>query len=254
MTPPSTTRTPHREPLSRQRALSAAIELADADGIDALTMRRLAQSLGVEAMSLYHHVANKSDILDGMVDMVFTEIELPADDSEWTTAMRRRAHSVRAALLAHPWAIGVMESRRAPGPATLRHHDAVIACCRRAGFSVEMSAHAFSLLDSYIYGFVLQEINLPFTDADDLAEVLDAMVPEDFADTYPHFAELTSVYVLRPDYSYGNEFDFGLGVILDGLDSAMTDMTRSSKWSGSMSRGIPDSRSYSPDSRRAPMS
>jgi AcrR family transcriptional regulator len=200
--------------------LTAAITLADAEGIEAVTMRKLARELGVEAMSLYHHVANKDDILDGMVDLVFAEIELPAEDADWTTAMRDRARSLRAALLRHPWAIGIMESRRAPGPATLRHHDAVIGCCRRAGFSVEMSAHAFSLLDSYIYGFVLQEVSLPFEDGDDLAEVLDAMTPDGFAESYPHFAELAAEYVLRPGYSYGDEFAFGLGLVLDALRRA----------------------------------
>ena len=206
-----------REPLTRQRALGAAIALADAEGIEALTMRKLAHALDVEAMSLYHHVANKNDILDGMVDAIFAEIELPSD-GDWGAAMRGRAHSLRATLLRHPWAIGIMESRSAPGPATLRHHDAVIGCCRAAGFSVEMSAHAFSLLDSYIYGFVLQEVNLPFNDTDDLAEVLETMVPDDFAQRYPHFAELTSEYVLKKGYSYGNEFEFGLDLVIEGLE------------------------------------
>ncbi len=186
-----------------------------------MTMRNLAQALGVEAMSLYHHVANKDDILDGMVDLVFAEIELPSGDVDWPTAMRRRARSLRAVFVRHPWAIGLMESRRAPGPATLRHHDAVIGCCRNAGFSVEMSAHAFSLLDSYIYGFVLQEVNLPFADGDDLGEVLDSMVPADFAVTYPHFAELATEYVVRVGYSYSDEFEFGLDLILDGLAASM---------------------------------
>ncbi len=211
---------PRRAPLSRERALATAVEIADTDGIDGLTMRKLAQALGVEAMSLYHHVSSKSDILDGMVDLVFAEIELPLDATDWATAMRARAVSLRSVLLRHPWALGIMESRSTPGPATLRHHDAVIGCCRRAGFSVEMSAHAFSALDSYIYGFVLQEVNLPFADGDDLAAVLDTMVPEGFAEAYPAFAELTAEYVLRPGYSYGAEFDFGLGLILDGLERA----------------------------------
>ena len=220
VTEPNASSTPARVPLSRERALATAIDLADAAGIEALTMRKLAQALGVEAMSLYHHVANKDDILDGMVDSVFAEIELPAADTDWTTAMRGRARSVRAALLRHRWAISIMETRRAPGPATLRHHDAMIRCCREAGFSVEMSAHAFSMLDSYIYGFVLQEVNLPFDDSDDLAQVLDSMVPEHFAEQYPHFAELTAEYVLRPGYSYADEFEFGLGLVLDALTRA----------------------------------
>jgi AcrR family transcriptional regulator len=214
------TRARTREPLSRQRALSAAIALADADGIDSLTMRKLAQVLDVEAMSLYHHVANKHDILDGMVDMVFGEIDLPADNTDWKTAMRQRASSVRAALTRHPWAISIMESRTSPGAATLRHHDAVIGCCRTAGFSIEMAAHAFSLIDSYIYGFVLQEVNLPFDNTSDLEELVDSIMPNLSADEYPYLAELTTEHVLEPGYSYGHEFDYGLGVILDGLEAA----------------------------------
>ncbi len=214
----TTTNTHPRLPLSRQRALSAAIAVADAEGLDSLTMRRLAQALDVEAMSLYHHVANKHDILDGMVEMVFGEIDLPSYDTDWKTAMRQRAASVRAALTRHPWAISIMESRTSPGPATLRHHDAVIGCCRAAGFSVAMSAHAFSVIDSYIYGFVLQGINLPFDDTDDLTEVVEAIMPQLSADDYPHLVELTIEHVLQPGYSYGNEFEFGLDLILDGLD------------------------------------
>ncbi len=210
-----------RVPLSRQRALSAAVALADADGIGSLTMRKLAHALGVEAMSLYHHVANKDDILDGMVDVVFSEIDLPTDGSDWKTAMRRRATSVRQALTRHPWAISIMESRTSPGPATLRHHDAVIGCCRKAGFSIEMAAHAFSLIDSYIYGFVLQEVNLPFDDADDLHEVVEAIMPQLSTDDYPHLVELTTEHVLQPGYSYGNEFEYGLRLILDGLETAV---------------------------------
>jgi AcrR family transcriptional regulator len=208
-----------RTPLSRDRALRGAVELADAEGIDAVTMRRLAQTLGVEAMSLYHHVANKSDILDGMVDLVFAEIDFPDEHDGWVSAMTARATSVRAALTRHRWAVGLMESRTSPGPATLRHHDAVIGCCRRSGFSVEMTAHAFSLMDSYIYGFVLQEISLPFDDGDDLGDMIDTMLPPSMVDTYPYLAELASEFVLRPGYSYSDEFTFGLRLILDTLDS-----------------------------------
>jgi AcrR family transcriptional regulator len=218
-TPDPTEARPSRTPLSRDRALRAATELADAEGIDAVTMRRLAQSLGVEAMSLYHHVANKSDILDGMVDLVFDEIDLPDERDGWVHAMTARAKSVRAALTRHRWAVGLMESRTSPGPATMRHHDAVIGCCRRSGFSVEMTAHAFSMMDSYIYGFVLQEISLPFEDGDDLGDMIDQMLPSAMADTYPYFAELASEFVLRPGYSYGDEFDFGLRLVLDALDA-----------------------------------
>jgi AcrR family transcriptional regulator len=211
---------PPRPPLTRERALTTAVALADAEGIGALTMRRLARELGVEAMSLYHHVANKDEILDGMVDLVFGEIELPADDADWHPAMRDRAISVRAALTRHPWAIGIMESRSTPGPATLQHHDAVIGCCRRAGFSVEMTAHAFSMIDSYIYGFVLQEINLPFDDTDDLGEVVESMMPRPVAERYPNLVELTAEHILQPGYRYGDEFEWGLQLLLAGLEAA----------------------------------
>jgi AcrR family transcriptional regulator len=219
---PDRTRTtaPSREPLTRQRALSTAVALADAQGIGALTMRRLAQELGIEAMSLYHHVANKDDILDGMVDMVFAEIELPSGEADWTTAMRQRARSARAAMTRHPWAIGIMQWRSSPGPATLRHHDAVLRSCRDAGFSLQMAAHAFSLLDSYIYGFVLQEVNLPFDDSSDLERVVEPMLLPFPAEDYPHLVELTTEHILQPGYSYGDEFEYGLGLILDSLETA----------------------------------
>ena len=209
-----------RAPLTRERALSAAMGLADAEGLGALTMRRLAQELGIEAMSLYHHVANKDDILDGMVEMVFGEIVLPAAGEDWKTAMRERARSARAALTRHPWAVGLMESRSSPGPATLRHHDAVLGSCRGAGFTVAMAAHAFSLIDSYIYGFVLQEVNLPFDDSSDLEAVVGSMMLPFSADDYPHLVELTTEHILKPGYSYGDEFEYGLGRILDSLEAA----------------------------------
>lgn len=213
------TRSP-RAPLSRQRALSAAVALADREGLGSLTMRRLARELDVEAMSLYHHLANKDVILDGMVEIVFGEIELPSQDTDWKVAMRRRGTSVRSVLTRHPWAISIMESRTSPGPATLGHLDAMIGCCRRAGFSVPMAAHAVSLIDSYIYGFVLQEVNLPFDDTSELEEVVEEILPDLSPEHYPHLLELTTDHVLQPGYSYGNEFDYGLGLILDGLEAA----------------------------------
>jgi AcrR family transcriptional regulator len=209
-----------RIPLNRQRVLGAAVALADRGGVRSLSMRKLAHELGVEAMSLYHHVANKDDILDGIVDVVFSEIELPSGDADWRAAMRQRAISAREALLRHPWATGLMESRSTPGPATLRHHDAVLGILRTAGFSVELAAHAFSVLDSYIYGFALQEANLPFDTPEETAEVAQAIMAELPADQYPHLTEMTVEHVLQPGYDYGNEFLFGLDLILDGLDRA----------------------------------
>ncbi|MEV6596969.1 TetR/AcrR family transcriptional regulator [Actinoplanes sp. NPDC051346] len=210
-----------RTPLSRDIVLRAAVALADQSGLEALTMRRLGESVGVEAMSLYTHVANKEDLLDGMVDLVFEEIEPPAAAGDWLDAMRRRADSVRAALRRHRWAIGLLESRTTPGPATLRHHNAVLGCLRAAGFSVDLAAHAYALLDSYIFGFALQERGLPFDTPDETAELAQAMLAQFPAEAYPHLAEFTFQHVLRPGYDFGKEFGYGLELILDGLDKAL---------------------------------
>jgi AcrR family transcriptional regulator len=207
-----------RVPVTRERALETAMRLADAEGLEALTMRRLAKELGVEAMSLYHHVANKDDILDGMADIVFSEIDLPSHEVDWQSAMRQRAGSLRDALLRHPWALSILESRSSPGPATLRHHDAVLGRCRAAGFSVAMSAHAFSLIDSFVYGFVLQEITLPFQD-DNVEVKVEEIIGQLSPDQYPHLTELTVEHILQEGYSYGAEFDFGLNLVLAGLEA-----------------------------------
>ncbi|HEX5541630.1 MAG TPA: TetR/AcrR family transcriptional regulator C-terminal domain-containing protein [Micromonospora sp.] len=210
-------RTP-RIPLTRERVLHAAVTLADASGSETLSMRKLGEALGVEAMSLYNHVANKEDLLDGMIDVVFAEIDLPTGWADWRTAMRQRAISARRVLSRHGWAIGLMESRSSPGPATLRHHDAVIGCLRDAGFSIELAAHAFSVVDSYIYGFALQERSLPFPTPEQTADLAQDILASFPADKYPHLAELTARHVLQPGYDYGNEFEFGLDLILDGLE------------------------------------
>ena len=209
-----------RAPLSRGQVLDAAVAVADQGGIEALSMRKLGQALGVEAMSLYNHVASKSDLLDGMVDVVFSEIGLPPGDVGWRSAMRRRAISVREALGRHRWAIGLMESRRSPGPATLRHHDAVLGRLRAAGFSTQLTAHAYSLLDSYIYGFALQGASLPFGTAEETAQVTQEIAGRMPADEYPHLTELAVEHVLQPGYDYGDEFEAGLDLILDALERA----------------------------------
>jgi len=198
--------------------LHAAVALADESGSESLSMRKLGEAVGVEAMSLYHHVANKEDLLDGMIDVVFGEIDLPSGGEDWKTAMRQRAISARRVLSRHGWAIGFMASRSSPGPVTLRHHDAVIGCLRDAGFSIELAAHAFSVLDSYIYGFALQERSLPFHTPEETAELAQDILAGFPADKYPHLAELTTQHVLRPGYDYGDEFEFGLDLILDGLE------------------------------------
>jgi AcrR family transcriptional regulator len=204
-----------RVPLSRERVLRGAVAVADAAGIAALTMRSLASELGARPMSLYHYVASKDEILDGIVDLVFSEIELPSAGGDWRSQMRSRAISARRALGRHPWAIGLMESRASPGPATLRHHDATLATLRSAGFSVAMTAHAYALLDSYIYGFALQEASLPFN-PETVTEATEAIMQQ-FAGEYPHLAEMATEHILQPGYDFGDEFEIGLSVILDAL-------------------------------------
>ena len=206
-----------RAPLSRERVLEAAVAVADAGGIAGLTIRSLADELGVKPMSLYHHVANKEAIVDGIVDVVFGEIELPPRDADWRSAVRQRAYSARAVLRRHPWATPLMESRAHPGPATLRHHDAVIGALRRGGFPVALAAHAYSLMDSYIYGFALEEAALPFAPQEAGAAVPDFLAQFD-ARAYPHLVEMAVEHIMRPGYDYGAEFDFGLELILDGLE------------------------------------
>jgi AcrR family transcriptional regulator len=220
MTPPTDPDAAPRARLSRDRVLRAAVALADDGGIESLTMRKLGRALGVEAMSLYNHVASKVDLLDGMIDAVFSEIDLPSGATDWKTAMRERAISARAALSRHPWATALMESRTSPGPATLRHHDTVIGTLREAGFSIELAAHAFSALDSYTYGFALQEASLPFDTAEETAEVAQIILAQLPADEYPHLTEMTIEHVLQPGYDYGNEYEFGLELMLDGLERA----------------------------------
>ena len=210
-----------RTPLSRERILVTALALADTSGIESLTMRKLGEAVGVEAMSLYNHVPSKGDLLDGLINLVFSEIELPSAADSWKTAMRQRAISARAVLSRHRWAIGLMESRTTPGPATLRHHDAVIGCLRQAGFPVELAAHAYSVLDSYIYGFALQEASLPFDTRQETSELAQAIVAQFPAEEYPHLAEFTFEHVLQPGYEYGREYEFGLDLILDGLERAL---------------------------------
>ncbi|WP_371649091.1 MULTISPECIES: TetR/AcrR family transcriptional regulator [unclassified Streptomyces] len=209
-----------RPPLTRDRVLRTAVALADTGGIESLTMRKLGVELGVEAMSLYRHVANKVDLLDGMIDSVFAEIDLPCGKAGWRTAMRRRAISARAVMSRHPWATGLMESRTTPGPATLHHHDAVIGTLREAGFSIELTAHALSVLDSYIYGFSLQEAGPPFGTAEETAKAAQTIQAQFGAGQYPHLTEMTVEHILRPGYDHGNEFVFGLDLILDGLERA----------------------------------
>jgi AcrR family transcriptional regulator len=209
-----------RTPLTRERVVRAGVELADEAGIESVTMRRLAQRLGVEAMSLYHHVANKEDLLDGMVDLVFGEIELPGLGTDWRIAMRRRAVSARTALARHRWAIALMDSRASPGPATLRHHDRVLGNLRAAGFPIAMAAHAVAVLDSYVYGFALQEASLPVSSSDELAAAVGTTLQRLSEADYPRLTEMME-HALRVGYAFAHEFEWGLELVLDGLARAL---------------------------------
>jgi AcrR family transcriptional regulator len=199
--------------LSRERVLEAAVELADRDGIDSLTMRKLGE-----------HLANKHALLDGMVDIVFSEIEVPSAEVDWKQAMRRRAISTREVLRRHPWALGRMEATKSPGPNDLRLHDAVLRCLRQGGFSVEMAVQAYSVQDAYIYGFALQERTLAFGTRDEFAQTARKRVKEvetrvdDAARLYPYLAEVVGGYVAKHGYNAAEAFEFGLDVILDGLE------------------------------------
>jgi AcrR family transcriptional regulator len=204
---------PRRARLSRDRVLRTAVSLADNAGIGSLTMRNLAQELGVAPMALYRHVANKEELLDAMVDIVFGEVEFPSSGADWKTAMRQRAISMRQALSRHRWAIELMESRTNPGPANLRHHNAVMACLREAGFSFKTTVHAYSTLDSYIYGFALQEKSLPFETPEESGEVAEMMVPPSVAEEYPYLVEFG-----KSSYNHAVEFEVGLDLLLDGIE------------------------------------
>ena len=208
---------PSRPVLSAERVIAAAVALADTIGVDALTIRKLAAELDVKPMTIYHHVPNKEAIIDGMVDVVFSEIDLPPTGANWKTAIRQRCSSARTVLARHPWAAPLMESRTSPGPATLQHHDAVLGCLRAGGFSIEITAHAYALIDAFVYGFALQEASLPATAGAEMADLAESMAAAMPAGAYPNLVEFTVEHVLQPGYDFAHEFDFGIDLILDGL-------------------------------------
>ena len=204
--------------LSKQRVVLEAFRLADREGVHGLSMRRLAGALGAGAMSLYHYVASKDELLDAMIDIVFEEIELPSEATDWQTAMRREAESTRQVLARHPWAISLMESRTSPGPANLRHREAFTACLRRAGFSVIMATHANWLLNSYVYGYALQAASLPFDTADELADMTeDVYLPQLPPDEFPYLNESAAALVAA-GYDPAEAFIFGLDLVLAALE------------------------------------
>jgi AcrR family transcriptional regulator len=214
----SVQRSEGRRRLNRDLVLEMAIKLTDEVGLEKLSMRRLGEELGVEAMSLYNHVSNKEDLLNGMIDALYKEIELPSHDDDWKSALRKRSVSVREVLLRHPWANGLMDSATSPGPGTLRHHDRVLGTFRTGGFSLAMTAHAFSALDSYVYGYAKQEKALPFDTEEQAASMAHAMLAQLPASEYPYLYELMTKHVLQSGYNYSEEFSFGLDLVLDALE------------------------------------
>lgn len=211
-----------RAPLNRGRVLQAALALVDAKGVESLTMRKLAKDVGLESpMSLYNHVANREALIDGLIDIVFSEIEQPEIGGDWKAEMAKRARSTRNALRRHRWANGLMESRMNPGPANLHSHDAVLGCLREAGFPTRMAMHAYSMLDAYIYGFALQEKNLPLETAQERADAtaMSADALQHLIGPYPYLAESVGEHAGQTGYDFvDEEFEFGLTVILDALD------------------------------------
>lgn len=210
-------------PLTRELLLSAAIDLADDQGLSALTIRALAAQVGAKPMAVYHHIPSKAAILDGVVDEVFSSIALPHPGLPWRSELASRTRSAREVLLRHAWAVGLLESRRRPGPATLRHHDAVLGTLLTDGFAVDRAAHAYALLDSYLYGSVIQEASLPFAPEESQAVAAEMLTPSADApdspgapDAYPHLTRLAAE-LIGPDYDFGDEFEIGLEVVLDGL-------------------------------------
>jgi AcrR family transcriptional regulator len=206
-----------RTPLTKARVLDAALRIVDRDGLDGLSMRKVARALGAGAMSLYHHVADKETLLDELVDLVFAEISLPPDDTDWRAAMRQRMRSAEDVLRRHPWAIALMESRARPGPANLRQREAMLALLRRAGFSVVAATHAQWVLDSYLYGYALQLATLPFEGAEGLAEMADEVfLPQLDAGAHPYLTEAARE-LTAAGYDPASEFDVGLEVVLDAV-------------------------------------
>lgn len=212
-----------RPPVTRERVLRAGIALADTEGLGSLTMRALGEALGVQAMSLYNHVNDKEDILDGMVDLVVAEIDVPSGSSPWRDAMRRRALSAHAVLLRHSWACGLLMSRVNVGPWMLRYVDATIGCLHAAGFPLPLADHAWNALDSYIYGFTLQKLNFPF-EAGEYAKVAAGYLPRLSAQQYPAMHALTTL-VAGGRHDGLHDLEFGLELLLDGLERQLQGVT-----------------------------
>jgi AcrR family transcriptional regulator len=208
-----------RVPLSRERVLRTAIELADEGGIEALSMRKLGQRLGVEAMSLYNHVANKDDLQDGIVELVLGEIELPPDAADWKEAMRRTAISSHETFIRHRWACSAMMRVPRVSPLRLQWMEAVLRTLREAGFSADLTHHAYHALDSHITGFTLWQVSMPFDTREELVDLAEDVLREIPTDEYPYFIEHAEQHLAPSSPDGKTEFEFGLDLILDGLET-----------------------------------
>ncbi len=206
--------------MTRDRVLAAAITLADRSGIEALTIRALAAELGVKPMTIYHYVEGKEAVLDGMVDVLFSEFALPETGLDWREAVRRRCVSARDVLVRHPWSVPLLETRRSPGAATLRHHEAMLGYFFDAGLSLSLTAHAYAIIDSFVYGFALQESTVPVEgaagDEDTTRQIAAQFTPA----SYPHLVRFATDHVLQPGYRFGDSFEYGLDLLLDGIAAA----------------------------------
>lgn len=207
--------------LSRETIVDAAVTLTDKIGLGALTMRKLAAALGTAPMTIYYHVPAKEQLIELMVDRVFEEIEAPPPEEKWKEAIRKRCISARRVLNRHSWAAPLMESRGSPGPANLAHHEAVFRSFRTAGFSVSLAAHAYAVLDSYVFGFAFEEATLPGLAEDTFTPIVSGIAEQLDGGGYPYLAEVARDHVLKPGYDFGASFEFGLDMLLDGLERAL---------------------------------
>ncbi|WES62728.1 TetR/AcrR family transcriptional regulator [Microbacter sp. GSS18] len=205
---------------TRERIMAAAVDLADREGIEALTIRALAGEMGVGPMTLYHYVDGKETVLDGMVDAVFAKIAPPDPALPWRDAVRSRCVSAKGVLVRHPWSVPLLESRRTPGPETLGHHEAMLACFFGGGLSMQLAAHAYAVLDAYVYGFSIQEASLPFQGGEGSAEIAAEISSAFLPDQYPNLVRFTAEHAMQPGYDFGVSFEYGLDLLLDGLEAA----------------------------------
>jgi AcrR family transcriptional regulator len=207
-----------REPLTRERVLQAAVRLADGSGIEAVSMRRLGQELGVEAMSLYNHVARKDDLQAGMIELVLSEVEPPAVGGNWKDEIRRTSVSSYQAFLRHRWACGLMMRGPTVSAVRMQWTEAVLRTLRTGGFSADLTHHAYHAVDSHITGFTLWVVSMPFETHDELVDLAEAFLPRISTEEFPYLIEHAQQHLLPPDPDEKPEFEFGLDLILDGLE------------------------------------